>query len=441
MSEQAISLHLKTSPEQVVDVRRTKLLSSDGKRFDHLFAAYDFKEVLSPLIEPETKVDQAAIDGLLLDLGCLSNRPTANAKFRVLLSSFIMQAQRLSANVQRKGGEMIIGWPHDEAYWRVRSKVGYRVAKVLREALIERGWMTHHAGATINLYHGFSNCNGYLIADFVPSKADGISFQSSDLVYATKTSALQTRVKDDAVDQRTKALWAIWKKTPLTYDNQKMWLACRSFSNADLTRGGRLYGRLTTMRQSERLKCRIDGKPVAEVDVSGMYPTLLCSIVGQVPFAANFTDPYDIEGVNREEVKAVVGSAIGGGTHLQRQPTAMITRAGIDQQRLSEIRKIIIPRFECLKALKRGILDSEALAIHETEIMMRVVERLRQPIFILHDCLICQQDEALNVGMQLQREYVSYCLEQGWTPIAPAFSIEQEGQGKRLVSGEVNPRI
>ena len=82
---------------------------------------------------------------------------------------------------------------------------------------------------------------------------------------------------------------------------------------------------------------------------------------------------------------------------------------------------------------------SETLAMHEVEIMMRLVERLQKPIFILHDCLICQQDDALDVGKELQKQYVSYCREKGWTSIEPAFSIEINGKEKYVVSGHINP--
>lgn len=414
---------------------RTKLVSSKAVPFHP-----EFSEVVSPRMEPATVESKAIMDKLLLDLRCLGDRPKTNEKYRMLLSSFLCQAQRLADRVERKGGEMVIGWPHDEAYWRVRSQVGYKIAKQLREALITHGWMQHKVNASINLHEQLGSCHGYLIADFVPSLADDLSFQSNEsLIYATKSSAKKTKVEDSAIDKRTKALWALWKTTPLTFDDQQMWTAYRSFSDAELTKGGRLYGPWTSMRQVERLKCTIDGQPVAEVDVSGMYLTLLCSITGHVPFTANFEDPYQLphksNGIDRSEVKAVVNSAIGGGTWKQYRPTKMMTKAGISQERLTEIRKVIIPAYDCLKALKKGEMYSETLAIHETEIMMRLVERLRQPIFILHDCLICQQNIALDVGKELQKEYVSYCLEQRWTPIEPAFSIEMDGKEKHLVSG------
>ena len=423
---------------------RTKLISTKTETMPF---RPKFNEIVSPQIEPATESGTVAIDQLLADLGCLGDRPTANAKVRVLLSSFLMQAQRLESRVERKGGRMIIGWPHDEAYWRIRSQVGYKIAIKLRTALIKHGWMQHEVDAEINLHDGDGSCHGYLIADFVPSKAQGIAFQSNEsFLYATKSSALKTKVVDREVDKRTKAIWALWRQEPLTYgDNNPtlMWTAHRSFSDAKLSQGGRFYGAWTSMRKVERLKCTIGGKPVAEVDVSGMFLTLLCSITGHVPFATRFKDPYQVphhfKDIDRSEVKAVINSAIGGGTSKQYQPTKMIKMANISQERLSEIRSAIIPEYECLQSLHKTDLYSETLAMHEVEVMMRLVERLQQPIYILHDCLICQQDDALTIGKELQDQYVDYCFEKGWTPIEPAFSIEDNGSEKRLVSGSRNP--
>lgn len=423
---------------------RTKLISTKTETMP--FRPH-FNEIVSPQIEPATESSAVAIDQLLAELGCLGDRPTSNAKVRVLLSSFLMQAQRLADRIERKGGRMIIGWPHDEAYWRIRSWVGYKVATNLRKALIKHGWMQHEVGAEINLHESDGSCHGYLIADFVPSKAHGLLFRSNEtFIYATKSSALKTKVVDREIDKRTKTFWALWRQAPLTYgDNNPilMWIAHRSFSDTELTKGGRFYGPWTSMRKVERLKCTIDGKPVAEVDVSGMFLTLLCSISGHVPFTTRFKDPYQLphhfKDIDRSEVKAVINSAIGGGTWKQYQPTKMTKKANISQERLSEIRSAIIPAYKCLQSLHKTEMYSETLAMHEVEIMMRLVERLQKPIFILHDCLICQQDDALDVGKELQKQHVSYCLEKGWTPIAPAFSIERDGKEKYLVSGHINP--
>ena len=424
-------------------MNQTKLLSSNPDRLDLLMESEQFSEVLSPVVQPQAIIDEKRIDELLTQLGCLSNRTASLRKLHTLMSSFLMQAQRLAKRVQLKGGQMVIGWPHDEAYWRTRSEVGYKIAIQLRKALLENGWITHKRQATINLYQGESNCNGYLIADFVLELADGIAFQSSELTYPTKSSTKEAKgkkVTNEALDKRTIALWELWKSEPLTLGDIKMWRATRSFSNQELTRGGRFFGPWTNMnKERERLKCTIGGYPVAEVDVSGMYPTLLCAITGHVPFKTRFKDPYFIEGIEREKVKAVLTSAIGGGTANQRTLTDLMRKSGLTQERLTEIRRAILPKFECLRSLKKGVLDSEALAYHETEILMRVVERLNRPIFILHDCLICKADEALEVGKEVQKEFVQYCIEMDWRPISPAFTIERDGRDKLQVSGERSP--
>ena len=424
-------------------MNQTKLLSSNPDRLDLLFESEQFSEVLSPVVQPQAIIDEQQIDHLLIQIGCHSNRPASLSKLRTLMSSFLVQAQRLANRVQRKSGQMVIGWPHDEAYWRTRSEVGYKISIALREALLESGWITHHKQATINLYHGESNCNGYLIADFVPELAHGIAFQSSELTYPTKSSARETKgkkVTNEALDKRTTALWELWKSEPLTLGDLKMWRATRSFSNKELTRGGRFFGPWTSMnKERERLKCTIGGYPVAEVDVSGMYPTLLCAITGHVPFKTRFKDPYFIEGIEREEVKTVLTSAIGGGTANQKTLTDLMRKSGLTQKRLTEIRRVILPKFGFLRSLKKGVLDSEALAYHETEILMRVIERLNKPIFILHDCLICKAEEALEVGKEMQKEFVQYCVENNWRPISPAFTIERDGKDKQQVSGERSP--
>jgi hypothetical protein len=84
-------------------------------------------------------------------------------------------------------------------------------------------------------------------------------------------------------------------------------------------------------------------------------------------------------------------------------------------------------------------LDGLSLMYHESEIMIRVVEQSKLPIFILHDCLICQQGEELEVGKMMQDVYADYCIEHGWTPVAPAFSIERKGGEKHLISGRRHP--
>ena len=62
---------------------RTKLLSSNPLSLDNLFPSDEFKEVLSPLVEPETDKDRALVDEHLKVLGCYSRRSVSLKKQRV----------------------------------------------------------------------------------------------------------------------------------------------------------------------------------------------------------------------------------------------------------------------------------------------------------------------------------------------------------------------
>ena len=123
-------------------IMNTKLLSPKD-----LFATVEFAEVLSPRVEPADEAASSEIQTQLIELGFVSERPTSLMKLQVLLSSFFMQSSRLLSRQERKGEPMVIGIPHDEVYWRKRSKVGYKIAKRLCDALLTSGWITHYTEA------------------------------------------------------------------------------------------------------------------------------------------------------------------------------------------------------------------------------------------------------------------------------------------------------
>lgn len=86
-----------------------RLLSSSP---DDIFAAADFKEILSPMVEPEDVADHQTIEALLQELGLLSSRTTTNHKLAVLMSSFLLQSIRLEGRRDRTGSPMVLGFPH-----------------------------------------------------------------------------------------------------------------------------------------------------------------------------------------------------------------------------------------------------------------------------------------------------------------------------------------
>ena len=50
-------------------------------------------------------------------------------------------------------------------------------------------WINLHSTARINLFDGDSSCTACVIADHVPDLGDGPRFQSTNLAYATSSSA------------------------------------------------------------------------------------------------------------------------------------------------------------------------------------------------------------------------------------------------------------
>ena len=101
-----------------------RLLSSSP---DDIFAAADFKEILSPMVEPEDVADHQIIEALLQELGLLSSRTTTNHKLAVLMSSFLLQSIRLEGRRDRTVSPMVLGL-HSKGYWSRRPSVGYKVA-------------------------------------------------------------------------------------------------------------------------------------------------------------------------------------------------------------------------------------------------------------------------------------------------------------------------
>lgn len=258
----------------------TKLISimKDGD-----FATHRLREVLSCKVGPKRPEDKAVIDRCLQDLGLTKLGARTRRKLHGLLASFLLQAARLEARKAKQSEEMLIGWPHSKDYWQGRSDVGYNVAKQLREALVLNGWITFALEAQINLFDRDSNCSAYLIRDDIPAIGQSMQFISSDLVAQIRIgkessekgvgkalvkapNERQKRAKAQA-ESRMRAIWKGWERHPYVVGSVTMTNAQRIFNNDKMTRGGRLYGAWTNMEKAHRLKEKIGGAVVAEVDV------------------------------------------------------------------------------------------------------------------------------------------------------------------------------
>jgi hypothetical protein len=428
-----------------------KLLS---KNKHHAFTVHRLEEVLSCKVGPKRPEDEAVIDQCLQELGFTKVRGSTQHKLHGLLASFLLQAARLEGRRVQYGERLIIGWPHAKKYWQGRSGVGYKVAEGLREALVLNGWITYVLEAQINLGDGDSNCSGYLIRYDIPAIGQSMQFISSDLVAQVrvgkekvkkgenkapvKAPSAQLKMATTQAGSRIRAIWRSWEQHPYTVGNVTMTNAQRVFNNDEMTRGGRLYGAWTNMKKEQRLKGKIDGMAVAEVDIRAMNLTLLSAMSGEPSFPREFDDPYDCGWNDRAQVKAYLNEMIGAGYHMRWEAGDMCRDSGLTRESVKVLRdEFVHPAFPCLKILKKGVTDALSLAMHESEVMLRVVESLDVPAYILHDCLICRDADSDLVGATLQDVFSSYCRENRWSVLFPAYTIERADESKKSVCGRV----
>ena len=113
------------------------------------FAVQKLNEVLSCRVGPKRPEDEAVIDECLQQLGFTKVRGSTQRKLHGLLASFLLQATRLEGRKVKYGEPLIIGWPHAKEYWQGRSEVGYKIARQLRDALVQGGWITYELEAQI----------------------------------------------------------------------------------------------------------------------------------------------------------------------------------------------------------------------------------------------------------------------------------------------------
>jgi hypothetical protein len=184
-------------------------------------------------------------------------------------------------------------------------------------------------------------------------------------------------------------------------------------------KGGRLYSigddSYQTLKKGQRLEMMLDGEPVAEIDIRASYLTLLHGLKG-LPFNAVERDPYDVDGLPRDVVKAWVTMTIGHTSWHRRWPSRVAEefRDGEDPINLSEypvmrIAPLILEALPVLKDWPTQTLTGFDLMYLESEAVIgTMLELMREhdlPSLSVHDSLIVpvrRIDEARTV---LQRRY------------------------------------
>jgi hypothetical protein len=180
----------------------------------------------------------------------------------------------------------------------------------------------------------------------------------------------------------------------------------RIYNNAEsptfnFNQGGRLYvvgGGYQTMKKAERLKLTIDGEAVAEIDVKASFISIL-SAMRRMPLDPH-EDPYEIDGLPRPLVKAVVTMTLGHDRFHTRWPSKvkkdLEEKLGVrdlgKSYPLKKVLPLIVAKLPAMADWGNSGISCFDLQFVESEAMLLAVERLayehQVPTLPVHDSLI-----------------------------------------------------
>ena len=186
-------------------------------------------------------------------------------------------------------------------------------------------------------------------------------------------------------------------------------------------RGGRLYAvgaeSYQLLKKAERLKMKIDGKPVAEIDINASFLRIFHSLINQP--LPDRDDPYTVDGLPRDVVKAWVTATFGHDKFHQSWPPNLNKRLrddGIDTSKGMSMTKVqekvveAIPSFKLWNPQEHGW---PRLMFLESEQMIASMEQLRDnhdiPAFSIHDSVVVPKD-SVEIATAVLRERFEGCF-------------------------------
>ena len=183
----------------------------------------------------------------------------------------------------------------------------------------------------------------------------------------------------------------------------------RRFSEGDhpefkWDRGGRLYAvggdSYQLMKKPERLQMRINHCPVAEIDISSSYLTMLHALL-DVPLPAS-SDLYEVEGLSRDIVKAFVTATIGNNKFHTRWPAKLsqeLKKQGFDLSRMPMrfVQAKVCEALPVFAAWEQQPISWSRLMFMESEQMLATMDELREehdvPSYSVHDSIIIPESK------------------------------------------------
>lgn len=200
----------------------------------------------------------------------------------------------------------------------------------------------------------------------------------------------------------------------------------------DFDRGGRLYGAgnesYQTLGKDERLALRIDDDPVAEIDISSSFLTIVYGLLG-VPFD-NTADPYAIDGFERDLVKKWTVATLSSGT-LARWPAGTpanyLEKTSRKIPPVTAVRAAMEAKHPVLAEWARSPWSWSTLMWHESEIIMAALNALKahgRPAYPVHDSIIVREQDTC-IALETLRAAFRYKLK-----VVPSLSVSTLGMNR-----------
>src|SRR5262249_10365889 len=175
----------------------------------------------------------------------------------------------------------------------------------------------------------------------------------------------------------------------------------RVFNNASWEAGGRLYsqgeGNYQLISEPERLEMKINGEPVAEIDIKASHLTIYHAMVGE-PLEGR-EDPYARAGIERDVAKVWCTASFGNSAPKRKWSADMVKqyqkRTGQDLRKVakaSDVAKAMLGAFPALQKLEErshiwaDLQFAEAEAVIGT--MLVLMRRHGVPSYSMHDGII-----------------------------------------------------
>jgi hypothetical protein len=193
----------------------------------------------------------------------------------------------------------------------------------------------------------------------------------------------------------------------------------RTFNNCAWDKGGRLYsvgeGNYQLMPEHKRLEMKINGEPVAEIDIKASHLTIYHAMVGEP--LEGLSDPYARAvgvGIDRDVAKRWCLESLGHGapkTKWSSETVKDYREKGQELPKARTVTKAMLEAFPALKKLEEHRRDDlwADLQFKEAEAIIRSILILKRRHEVLslsmHDGLIVPRSKADLAKDILAREY------------------------------------